>query len=298
MQGDFATRWNAAAEATDAALDRLLSSSARDGEFERPGLLLAAMRYAALGPGKRLRPFLLIETARLCGVTGPHVVDTAAAIECVHAYSLAHDDLPAVDNDDLRRGRPTLHLAFDEATAILAGDALLTLAFDILAGLDADAEMRVGLIGILARAAGAGGMVGGQVLDLEQVASADRQRTSRMQMMKTGMLIRCAAEAGTILGKAESEERSALVSYGEKLGVAFQLADDLIDATGSAALAGKSTAKDAGRGKSTLVALLGVDGARRELSAMVEEAEAALAGFGQRADMLRETVRFVGTRDR
>ncbi len=291
------TRLRQAAGATDTALERLLSQAIRQGEIARPPRLVEAMRYAALGPGKRLRPFLLIETARLFGATGDAVVTAAAALECVHAYSLAHDDLPAMDDDDLRRGRPTLHRAFDEATAILAGDALLTLAFETLAGLDETAAVRVELIAGLGRAAGLGGMAGGQALDLDAEAERAVAAVLTMQAMKTGMLIRYAVEAGAVLGRAGPDERTRLAAYGERLGQAFQIADDLIDATGDAATAGKRTAKDAGKGKRTLVALLGVAEARSRLAAAVEEAIAALAPFGEAAATLRAAARFIASRD-
>ena len=293
----FATRLKEAADATETALGRLLASGTLSGEVERPPRLVEAMRYAALGPGKRLRPFLVIETAGLFYATGEVVATAAAALECVHAYSLVHDDLPAMDDDDLRRGRPTVHKAFDEATAILAGDGLLTLAFDALAGLAAPATTRVALIAGLARAAGIGGMVGGQALDLDTGAPADADAVLTMQAMKTGALIRFAVEAGAIIGGAKPEDRARLAEYGARLGQAFQIADDLIDATGDAATAGKATAKDAERGKRTLVALFGVDEARRRLAATVAEAEAALSPFGGKADGLREAARFMATRE-
>jgi farnesyl diphosphate synthase len=204
-----------------------------------------------------------------------------------------------MDDDDLRRGRPTVHRAFDEATAILAGDALLTIAFDILADLAVDAAVRVALVGGLARAAGIGGMAGGQMLDLAAEGIAlDEAAVGRLQAMKTGALLRFSCEAGAILGTAADADRARLVSFGEAVGQAFQLADDLIDATGEAAVAGKATAKDAERGKATLVAILGVDGARARLDALVADAVETLAPFGARADMLAEAARFIGARTR
>jgi farnesyl diphosphate synthase len=259
------------------------------------------MRYAALGGGKRLRPFLLIESARLFGVDEDDALDPACALECVHCYSLVHDDLPAMDDDALRRGRPTLHIAFDQATAILAGDALLTLAFEILSGpsTKADPAIRAELVLLLAKAGGWQGMAQGQALDL----SPGRQRFSaadiaRMQALKTGALFRFACEAGAVLGRASPAERAALIAYASSFGQAFQLADDLLDAQGDAAALGKAVAKDEARGKATLVALLGVDGAKARLAALVHEAEAALASFGRRADTLIEAVRFAVNRKR
>ena len=293
MDDLFEQRLREAAAATDAALDRFLAADTTGA----PPHLVEAMRYAALGPGKRLRPFLLVECARLFGAEGPAVVEAAAALECVHAYSLAHDDLPAMDDDDLRRGRATLHRAFDEATAILAGDALLTLAFAILAGLGAAGATRLALIAGLAAAAGPAGMVGGQVLDMAAEGTApDETAVRRLQAMKTGALIAYAAEAGAILAGADAEGRARARRYGEKLGLAFQLADDLIDATGSAAAAGKATLKDAARGKATLVALRGVDGARALLAETVAGAMAELAPFGAGAGVLRAAARFVAER--
>lgn len=273
----FRTRLAEAAGATEAALDRALSAGAADGEIARPGRLVEAMRYAALGPGKRLRPFLLVESARLFGADGPAVVEAAAALECVHAYSLVHDDLPAMDDDDVRRGRPTVHKAFDEATAILAGDALLTVAFDTLAAIDAPAETRVTLIGGLARAAGLGGMVGGQMLDLAEDAVWDEARLRAMQRMKTGALFSYAAEAGAILAAASDGDRERLRRFGAHFGAAFQLADDLDDAPG-----------DTASGRPSLVTLLGSDAARALLIREVEAAAGLLAPFGERGDVLRE----------
>ncbi|WP_421725713.1 polyprenyl synthetase family protein [Bauldia sp.] len=286
-----------AATATEAAIDRLLTATPQAGETERPPRLLSAMRYAALGPGKRIRPFLVIETANLFGATSAAVITTAAALECVHAYSLVHDDLPAMDDDDLRRGRPTVHKAYDEATAILAGDGLLTLAFDALAALDAPADTRVALIGGLARAAGIGGMVGGQALDLDTDAPAEAQAIRTMQAMKTGALIRYAVEAGAILGAASQADRARLAMFGARIGEAFQIADDLIDATGTVETAGKRTAKDAALGKRTVVALVGIDAARERLAFLVRQARDTLAPFGDRAAPLAAMATFIATRE-
>jgi farnesyl diphosphate synthase len=263
-----------------------------------PPRLLAAMRHAALGGGKRVRPFLLIECAGLFGVQPVAALNAAAAIECVHCYSLVHDDLPAMDNDDLRRGRPTVHKAFDEWTAILAGDALLTVAFELLASPEAhpDAAVRAELALGLARASGGAGMVGGQCLDLEAEKLGQSQRPTladvrRLQAMKTGALIRYACEAGAVLGGGDGEQRRALIVYGERLGRAFQIADDLLDVEGQAATVGKATGKDAG--KATLVSLMGVDAAKAELATLEAEALSVLQPFGPRADVLREAAAFV-----
>ena len=261
--------------------------------------LIEAMRYAALGGGKRLRPFLLIESARLFGVAEEEALNAAAALECVHCYSLVHDDLPCMDDDKTRRGRPTAHIAFGEATAILAGDALLTLAFDILSEPRTHPEpgVRVALIGLLAKAAGVGGMAGGQALDLAaEGQSLGPMEVARMQAMKTGALFNFACDAGAVLGGADDVARGALAAYASAFGQAFQLADDFLDAEGDAAAMGKAAAKDAGRGKATLVALLGADAARARLEALVEDAEAALAPFGARAVTLKQAARFIASR--
>ena len=297
MSGDFLAELKASAAATEALLDRLLAAAAECGAPER---LVAAMRHATLAGGKRMRPFLLIESARVFGMEGEGVLRAAAALECVHCYSLVHDDLPAMDDDDMRRGQPTVHKAFDEATAILAGDALLTLAFGVLAdaATDSDATVRAELVVRLATAAGGGGMAGGQMLDLSaenQALTGDAIR--HMQAMKTGALFRYACEAGAILGRASADKRARLADFGSAVGLAFQLADDLIDATGTAAKAGKATAKDAGRGKATLVASRGVEAARALLDTAVAEAVALMAPFGAQGERLAAAARFAGNRD-
>jgi farnesyl diphosphate synthase len=257
------------------------------------------MRYAVLGGGKRLRPFLVLESARLCGAPDERAVNAAAALECVHCYSLVHDDLPAMDDDDLRRGRPTVHCAFDEATAILAGDGLLTLAFEIAADPRTHhlAEVRAELTLALARAAGWRGMVGGQMLDMEVQGQAfDEPAILRLQAMKTGALIRFACEAGAIIGQAGAERRQALRHYGGLLGQAFQLADDLLDVEGDAAVVGKATAKDAEAGKATLISLIGPREARLRLGKLEDEARAALATFGADGRIMAEAATFVAIR--
>jgi farnesyl diphosphate synthase len=301
----FQSRLGQVAHDTEALLDRLLGSSPIDGERARPARLLEAMRYAALGGGKRLRPFLVVESAALFHVPRPSSLLVGAAVECVHCYSLAHDDLPAMDNDDLRRGRPTTHKAFDEATAILAGDGLLTLAFDILSRPEThrDAAVRLELVSALARAAGLGGMVGGQMLDLAAEGRFDaslpafgEQDVKTLQAMKTGALLRFACVAGSILGKAHQAQRAALEHYGSALGEAFQIADDLLDVEGDPTTVGKATGKDAAAHKATLVGVLGPATARRRLESLVGAAQAALASFGSDADVLKAAARFVATR--
>ena len=304
-QAAFQDRLGQVAEETEALLDRLLASTPVDGERARPARLLDAMRYASLGGGKRFRPFLVVECAALLDVARENSLMAAAALECVHCYSLVHDDLPAMDDDDLRRGRPTTHKAFDEATAILAGDGLLTFAFDILSRPQThpDAEVRLKLTSALARAAGLGGMVGGQMLDLAAEGRFDRsppalgeQDVKTLQAMKTGALLRYACVAGAILGKAGASKSNALERYGSALGESFQIADDLLDLEGDPATVGKATGKDAAAHKATLVGVLGTAPAKRRLEALVAEAQAALSPFGADAEVLKAAARFVATR--
>ena len=294
----FSQRLTHAAALVDARLTDALADLAGTAA---PGRLVAAMRHAALGGGKRLRPFLVLESAALFSVQADAALEAAAALECVHCYSLVHDDLPAMDDDDLRRGKPTVHKAFDEWTAVLAGDALLTLAFELMASARThpDARVRLELVAGLARAAGAGGMAGGQCLDLEAdklgtPADLSQAQIERLQAMKTGALIRYACEAGAILGKADPEQRSALARFGDRLGAAFQLADDLLDAEGDAAAMGKAARKDAR--KATLVLSLGVAAAKDRLRALEAQAVEALEAFGGEADVLRAAARFVAAR--
>jgi farnesyl diphosphate synthase len=294
----FLERLDRVAGAVEAYLDRRLANASPSPENARLG---EAMRYAALGGGKRLRPFLLIESARLFGISEEQSLPAAAALECIHCYSLVHDDLPAMDDDALRRGRPTLHIAYDEATAILAGDGLLTLAFEILGGESThpDPAIRAELVLLLAEAAGRRGMVQGQMLDLaSERRSFGPDEIGAMQSLKTGALFRFACEAGAVLGRATPSERASLIAYAAAFGQAFQLADDLLDAEGDAATLGKAVAKDAGRGKATLVARLGPLAARQHLGALLQDAEAALAPFGERAITLLETARFAVNRKR
>jgi len=306
MTDPFVARLQAAADETEALLGKLLSGDPAEGEIARPERLLDAMRYVSLGGGKRLRPFLVVESAALFEVPRIRALMAGAALECVHCYSLVHDDLPAMDNDDLRRGRPTAHKQFDEATAILAGDGLLTFAFDILSRPEThpDAPVRLALVMELARASGLGGMVGGQMLDLAaegrfsggSPARLNESQVLELQAMKTGALLRFGCTAGAILGGATAKERESLVHYGRALGQAFQIADDLLDVEGDAAALGKATGKDAAHGKATLVGILGIKGAHARLDQLVQEADAALAGFGARASTLREAARFVAER--
>jgi farnesyl diphosphate synthase len=276
---------------TDALIERLLAVP--EGLEAR---VYEAMRYSALAPGKRLRPLLVLAGARLFGVARGSALQVAAAIEMVHAYSLIHDDLPAMDNSDLRRGRPTCHKEFDNATAVLAGDGLLTMAFEVLAHPDThgDPAVRVGLVAALASAAGGAGMVGGQMIDL----IAERQvldigAITRLQRMKTGALIAFACEAGAILAKAVGEPRMALHAYAHDLGLAFQIADDLLDVEGSAAETGKPVGADAAAGKATFVSILGVERARAQAGVLVDQAVAHLDLFEQKAELLRQVARFV-----
>lgn len=267
-----------------------------------PDRLRQAMVHATLGGGKRFRPFLVIEGAKLFGLAARQAVDTAAAVELLHCYSLAHDDLPAMDNDALRRGQPTVWKAFDEATAILAGDALQSLAFEILSRPEThpDPEVRANLVLGLARASGAAGMVGGQQLDMEAEQLSGKglhtpQGVQVIQEMKTGALITFSAEAGAILASAPDQERSALVAYGRALGTAFQIADDLLDVEGDVVDVGKSLGKDASAGKATWVAILGVAGARARLNEFERDAVAALSPFANR-EVLEAAAQFVTRR--
>jgi farnesyl diphosphate synthase len=287
------------AGAVEAMLRGLLGATAPEGEVHRPSELLAAIRHGVLNGGKRLRPFLVLETAALFGADGLPALRVAAALECVHCYSLVHDDLPAMDDDDLRRGQPTVHKAFDEATAILAGDALLTLAFDILAdeATDLPAATRLALVRSLARASGMGGMVGGQALDLQaERVKPDEAGIVRLQAMKTGALIRFACEAGAIVADALATDRERLAEFGTAIGLAFQLSDDLLDATSHVGALGKAAGKDAAAGKATLVALHGVDWTRQQLAGLVDQACALLEPFGDRAAPLKAAAAFIAMR--
>lgn len=279
---------------TDALIERLL--------IVPPGLearVYEAMRYSALAPGKRLRPLLVLASSRLFSVARRSALQVAAAIEMVHAYSLIHDDLPAMDNSDLRRGRPTCHKQFDEATAVLAGDGLLTMAFGVLADPDThgDASVRAELVTALATAAGPAGMVGGQMIDLiAETTTLDIGAITRLQRLKTGALIAFCCEAGAILAKAPAELRTALRGYAHDLGLAFQIADDLLDIEGAAADIGKPVGADAAAGKATFVSILGIERARAQAQLLVEQAATHLDLFESRAELLRQVARFVVNR--
>ena len=302
----FQQRLEQVAIDTEALLQRILSPQAEPGERMRPARLIEAMRYATLGGGKRFRPFLVAESARLFGVEPSRALMVAAALEFIHCYSLVHDDLPAMDNDDLRRGRSTTHKAFDDATAILTGDCLLTIAFDVLARPEThpDPRVRIDLVLALSRGAGIGGMGGGQMLDLAAEGRFDDGQSRQLegsdvktiQSMKTGALLHFGCVSGAILGEADEAAYQALSRYGHAVGEAFQIADDLLDVEGDAATVGKATGKDAAAHKATFVSLLGVEGARTRLAALVAEAEAALAPFGEDAAVLKTAAHFVANR--
>ncbi|MEP7452375.1 polyprenyl synthetase family protein [Phyllobacterium sp. SB3] len=287
------------AASVEMALSELLSDQPRSGEIARPPRLLAAMRHGVLNGGKRLRPFLVMESAALFEADNSAALRVAAALECIHSYSLVHDDLPAMDNDDLRRGQPTVHRKFDEAAAILAGDSLLTYAFELIASEETELSplARASLITELARAAGIGGMTGGQTLDLEaEKVKPDEQGIIRLQAMKTGALIRFACESGAIIGNADLRERERLAEYGSAIGLAFQLADDLLDVTSDAGNMGKATGKDAAAGKATLVSIHGIEWTKQQLSGLVEQAQQLLEPFGEKAALLKEAARFIAER--
>jgi farnesyl diphosphate synthase len=270
-----------AALATEGVLNAFLPENTKDR-------LRSAMRYAVLGQGKRLRPFFVFESCKLHGVNYEQALAVAAALECVHCYSLVHDDLPAMDNDDLRRGQPTTHREFDEATAILAGDALLTIAFEILA----DAQVPLTLIAAFAKAAGPSGMVGGQMLDIEAETQnfSSIVEISNMQRMKTGALFDFACSVGPLLGGADA---SALLRYSHAIGLAFQIADDILDVEATSETLGKATQKDHEKGKATFVHLLGLNKAKTEAQRLIETAISALAPYGEQAIVLRQAAEFI-----
>lgn len=287
------------ADAVEARLAVLLTTTPGADEIARPERLVAAMRHAVLNGGKRFRPFLVTESTALFDGNRDAALTVAAALECLHCYSLVHDDLPSMDDDDLRRGQPTVHIAYDEATAILAGDSLLTLAFDILSDpeVQLDPARQIALVRALSRAAGIGGMAGGQALDLAAETDApDEAGIRQLQAMKTGALIRFGCEAGAIIAGASEADRQVMRRFGQTIGLAFQLADDVLDITADAAVMGKATGKDAGRGKGTLVGLHGLDWARRTLCDLVDEAGTLLLPYGARGAVLAETARFVAER--
>jgi farnesyl diphosphate synthase len=297
----FVQRLEATASATEALLLELLTDKPLENEIVRPKRLLDAMRYGSLNGGKRLRPFLVVESAALFDIPHASALLAGAALECIHCYSLIHDDLPSMDNSDLRRGRPTAHKAFDDATAILAGDALLTIAFDIITRdeIHRDPGVRLALTRALARASGIGGMAGGQIMDLAgegRFGDKEPPDVAKLQQMKTGALLHFGCIAGALLGQASKQEYAALDTYGRALGEAFQIADDLLDLEGDAATLGKPAGQDDAMGKTTFVTLLGVDGAKQRLKNLIAQADSALSIFGDRAEVLRATARFVAER--
>ena len=290
----FEQRLNEAADRVTVALDALLPRA------EGPEAHLnSAMRYAALGPGKRLRPFLAVEAGKLVGADDRGVLRASCALECIHAYSLIHDDLPCMDDDDMRRGRPTVHKAYDEATAVLAGDALQSVAYEILAHPDTHQRGRVRARPVerLSRASGPYGMVGGQMNDIRaETEQFDISVVTRMHRMKTGALISYAVELCTILREVEDHVRRALEGFAHDLGLAYQITDDLLDATGDQDEMGKAAGKDAGQGKATFVTILGVEGAKERSGQLAAQAKEHLDPFGARADVLREAVDFIVAR--
>ena len=290
----FKTRLDQDAEFVTRALDTLLPKD--DGPESR---LMEAVRYAALLGGKRVRPYLTLNTAQMFGVDPKCALRVAAAIEMVHCYSLVHDDLPAMDDDDLRRGQPTCHIQYDEATAILAGDALLTRAFEVLAeeGTHQDASVRVELVQALAKASGPLGMVGGQMLDImAHEHDLDMNEIARLQRMKTGGLVNFACLSGAILGKASDSAQHKLQGYAHDLGLAFQIVDDLLDEVGDEAQVGKRIGKDGAQGKATFVSLMGIDGARDQAQRLADQAIEHLEIFEEKADPLRDMAHFVVNR--
>lgn len=300
MAGDFKAELIQCAADIQSALETFVAIGPLSGPGGAPERLIAAMRHGSLNGGKRLRPLLVRQAAAVFGVVPEQSLTAGLAVELIHCYSLIHDDLPAMDDDDLRRGQPTVHKAYDDATAILAGDALLTHAFTLLASPDChpDAAVRIALVGELAAGSGAGGMVGGQMRDIEgETKGFSGDEIAQMQAMKTGALIRAAVRMGAVLGGAGTTELAALTLYAEAAGRAFQLADDILDVTASAEAMGKATGKDAAANKQTLVARIGVEAARRHLGEIIHDALSALTAFGPEADGLRATAVFFAARE-
>lgn len=263
--------------------------------------LFEAMRHAAIGGGKRLRPLLVVASASIFNVARSYAVRAGTAVEAIHVYSLVHDDLPCMDDDDMRRGKPTVHKAFDEATAVLAGDSLHALAFEILAdpATHPDPFIRGEMIATLATASGPDGMAGGQMMDLEaEKSNFDLPTVTRLQALKTGALIAASVEIGAILGHVAPEGRTHLRGYARDIGLAFQIVDDIMDVEGDEALAGKALGKDADAGKATFVSLMGLDRAKQQAEMLVEQAISHLASYGHEADLLRAIARYVLERDR
>jgi len=293
---NFSNHLKTVADKLEIVLDEILPAVAGP-----QAQVIEAMRYAVLGGGKRLRPFLMVQTAGLFGTESPGVWQAASALECLHVYSLVHDDLPCMDDDDIRRGRPTVHKAYDSAIATLAGDALLTFAFEIIADekTDREAGIRLELVSELAKAGGVHGMIGGQVMDMtlsEHARNVDI--IVQLQALKTGALIEYAVMAGAILGRANVDEKQALRAYARNVGLAFQIKDDILDVEGDADIVGKAVGKDADLGKATFVSILGLEGARNKALELGETAKRNLHGFGDTADILCDTVDFVLNRDR
>lgn len=287
----FLTRLDAVATDVEAALERWLPEP-----IGRQAVIMEAMRYAALGGGKRLRPFLVIETARLLGGPEESALQVGCALECLHVYSLVHDDLPCMDDDDLRRGKPTVHKAYDEATAVLAGDGLLTFAFELLARKDchADPAVRAGLVADLAIAGGTFGMIGGQVIDITvSETERDEALVTDLQARKTGALIRYATQAGVTLSGGTEADMARLTDYATRLGLAFQIQDDVLDVEGDATQMGKAVRKDEDLGKATFVSLLGLETAKKRARELGEEAKDALSPYGDKAESLIGAVDFV-----
>jgi farnesyl diphosphate synthase len=298
---DFAADIADCALAVETALDKFLTAERLSGPGPAAARLVAGMRHGSLEGGKRLRPLLVRQTGAIFGVPASQSLMAGLAVEAVHCYSLIHDDLPAMDDDDLRRGRPTVHKEYDDATAILAGDALLTHAFGLLASPDChpDPAIRIALVAELVAGSGAGGMAGGQMRDIEgERGGFSGDDIAIMQSMKTGALIRASVRMGAILGGADARALSALTAYAQAAGRAFQLADDLLDVTATPEAMGKATGKDAAAGKQTLVARIGVAEARQHLAAIITDAVSALRTFGPKADGLRATARYFGSREK
>ena len=297
---DFSADIADCAAAVETGLDQFLTAERLSAPGPAAERLVAAMRHGSLNGGKRLRPLLVRQAGAIFGVPHGQSLIAGLAVEAVHCYSLIHDDLPAMDDDDLRRGQPTVHKAYDEATAVLAGDALLTHAFGLLASPDChpDPAIRIALVTELVKGSGAGGMAGGQMRDIEgERGGFSGDDIAIMQAMKTGALIRASVRIGALLGGADARALSALTAYAQAAGRAFQLADDLLDVTATQEAMGKATGKDAAHGKQTLVARIGVDEARQHLNAIITDAVSALRTFGPKADGLRATARYFGSRE-
>ncbi|AQX18926.1 farnesyl-diphosphate synthase [Bartonella sp. A1379B] len=296
---EFTTLLAKHAQNVEKRLDILLSHKAKNDEITRPEILINAMRHGVLNGGKRLRPFLVIQSAALFDISPEDSLDIGVALECIHCYSLIHDDLPALDNDTLRRGQPTVHIAFDEGTAILAGNALLTFAFEIIAhkACSFSSKTRIELITALTQAAGLGGMIGGQMLDLEaEKKPQNESATITLQQMKTAALIRFACQAGAIMGRASKTLTHKLASFGTHIGLAFQLTDDLLDLTSHTKILGKTAGKDQIANKATLINLYSLDEVKKKRDELITKAEEFLLPFGAKAIPLKQAAHFIATR--